>query len=71
MQLTRSDWLKSTLSLTAGITLTSGIASKLMAAPVSKAEEEFLKTFKPGSAKVRLDSNENPYGPPQKRKMQL
>lgn len=68
MQLNRRDWLKSTLSLTAGITLTSGIASTLMAAPVSKAEREFLKTFKPGSSKIRLDSNENPYGPSQKAK---
>ena len=68
MDLTRRDWLKSTLSLTAGISLTSGIASTLMAAPVSRAEEEFLKTYKPGNVKVRLDSNENPYGPPQKAK---
>ena len=68
MELTRRDWFKSTLSLTAGISLTSGIASRLMAAPVSRAEEEFLKTYKPGSVKVRLDSNENPYGPPQKAK---
>ena len=68
MDLNRRDWLKSTISFTAGITLTSGIASKLMAAPVSKAEREFLKTFKPGSLKIRLDSNENPYGPSQKVK---
>jgi histidinol-phosphate aminotransferase len=68
MDLNRRDWLKSTISFTAGITLTSGIASKLMAAPVSKAEREFLETFKPGSLKIRLDSNENPYGPSQKVK---
>jgi histidinol-phosphate aminotransferase len=68
MDLNRRDWLKSTISFTAGITLSSGIASKLMAAPVSKAEREFLKTFKPGSLKIRLDSNENPYGPSQKVK---
>ena len=68
MQLNRRDWLKSTLSLTAGVTLTSGIASRLMAAPVSRAEEEFLKKYMPASVKIRLDSNENPYGPPQKAK---
>jgi histidinol-phosphate aminotransferase len=68
MELSRRDWIKSTLSLTTGLTLTSGIASTLMATPVSEAEEEFLKTFKPVGAKVRLDSNENPYGPSQKAK---
>jgi len=68
MELTRRDWLKSTISLTAGISLASGFASKLIAAPVSTAEEEFLKTYKPGNTKVRLDSNENPYGPSQKAK---
>jgi histidinol-phosphate aminotransferase len=39
-----------------------------MATPVSKAEEEFLRTFKPAGTKIRLDSNENPYGPSQKAK---
>ena len=68
MDVTRRDWLKSTLSLTAGISLTSGIASKLMATPVSKAEEEFFKTFQPAAPKIRLDSNENPHGPSQKAK---
>jgi histidinol-phosphate aminotransferase len=68
MDLTRRDWLKSTLSLTTGLTLTSGIASELIAAPVSKAEKEFFKTFNPASPKIRLDSNENPYGPSQKSK---
>ncbi len=68
MDLTRRDWIKSTLSLTTGITLTTGIASKLIAAPVSKAEEEFLKAYRPVGTKIRLDSNENPYGPSQKVK---
>jgi histidinol-phosphate aminotransferase len=68
MELTRRDWLKSTFSLTVGMTITPGIASTLMASPVSKAEEEFFKTFNPGAKKVRLDSNENPYGPPQNAK---
>lgn len=68
MDLTRRDWLKSTLSLTAGITLSSSFGSKLIAAPVSKAEQEFFRTFKPGPSMIRLDSNENPYGPSQKAK---
>jgi histidinol-phosphate aminotransferase len=68
MNLNRRDWIKSTLSLSAGVALTSGVASKLMAAPVSLAEEQFFKTLKPGTSKIRLDSNENPYGPSQKAK---
>jgi len=68
MELSRRNWIRSTLSLTTGLTLASGIASRLMAAPVSKAEEEFFKTYKPVGKKVRLDSNENPYGPSQKAK---
>ena len=68
MELSRRDWIKSTLALTTGMTLTSGMAASLMAAPVSKAEEEFFKTPKPTLKKIRLDSNENPYGPSQKVK---
>jgi len=68
MELSRRDWIKSTLAITTGMTLTSGMAASLMAAPVSKAEEEFFKTPKPTLKKIRLDSNENPYGPSQKVK---
>jgi len=68
MELSRRDWIRSTLALTTGMTLTSGMAASLMAAPVSKAEEEFFKTPKPTLKKIRLDSNENPYGPSQKVK---
>ena len=68
MELSRRDWIKSTLALTTGMTLTSGMAASLMAAPVSKAEGEFFKTPKPTLKKIRLDSNENPYGPSQKVK---
>lgn len=64
MELSRREWFKSALSVTAGI----GLSSTLMAAPVSKAEQEFFKSFKPTTKKIRLDSNENPYGPSQKSK---
>lgn len=60
--ISRRDWFKSTLSATAGLTLSSSLASKLMAAPVSRAE--ILWNYDKSSAnRVRLNSNENPYGP--------
>jgi histidinol-phosphate aminotransferase len=67
MQHSRRDWIRTALSI-GGLTVTSGIASKLMARPVSKAEEIFFKSVNPSARKIRLDSNENPYGPSQKAK---
>jgi histidinol-phosphate aminotransferase len=62
----RRDWLKAAFTLSAGIPLTLGFAEKLMAAPVSEAENIFFNTYKGPSPKIRLDSNENPYGPSEK-----
>ncbi len=65
-QLNRRDWFKSTLALTAGFTLTSALTEKLMAAPMSEAERAFFGAGSKGTQKVRLNSNENPYGPSEK-----
>lgn len=64
--LSRRAWFKSVGGATAGMMATSFMAQSLMAAPVSKAEKDFYSHYKAGSEKVRLNSNENPYGPSQK-----
>jgi histidinol-phosphate aminotransferase len=61
-QLSRRNWFKSTLAMSAGLALSSSLLHRLEAAPMSKAEKEFF-AMKNGAAKVRLNSNENPYGP--------
>lgn len=66
--ISRRDWFKSSLALTAGLTVTPAFVQNLMAAPVSEAERAFFKQSKTAGAKVRLNSNENPYGPSEKAK---
>ena len=67
-QLNRRDWFKSTLALTAGIALTPSLTKELMAAPLSEAERSFFGLKTNDAQKVRLNSNENPYGPSEKAK---
>ena len=66
--ISRRDWFKSSLALTAGISITPSLVQNLIAAPLSNAERSFFKGLKSNSAKVRLNSNENPYGPSEKAK---
>lgn len=66
--ISRRDWFKSSLAITAGLTVTPALVQSLMAAPVSEAERHFLATAKMNGQKVRLNSNENPYGPSEKAK---
>lgn len=66
--ISRRDWFKSTLALTAGITITPALVNSLMAAPVSDAERAYFGLSKLNGTKVRLNSNENPYGPSEKAK---
>lgn len=63
--LSRRNWFKSTFAIGAGLALTGSVVSRLEAAPMSRAEREFF-AMKGGGAKVRLNSNENPYGPSKK-----
>jgi len=69
-QFNRRDWLKSTFALTAGFTMTSSLASQLMASPVSKAEERFMQNIKTPLL-AKLNFNENPYGPSEKAKQAI
>jgi histidinol-phosphate aminotransferase len=59
----RREWLKTTLALATGLPLSASLADQLMAAPASEAEREFRKLYPAPTIKVRLGSNENPYGP--------
>jgi histidinol-phosphate aminotransferase len=65
-RINRRNWFKSTISLTAGLTLGSSITQQLLAAPASKAELDFFAGGKKAGGKIRLNSNENPYGPSDK-----
>lgn len=66
--ISRRDWFKSSLAFTAGFAITPSLTQSLMAAPVSNAERVFFEGIKVNGAKVRLNSNENPYGPSEKAK---
>lgn len=70
-QINRRDWLKSTIALTAGFTMTSSLASQLMASPVSKAEELFMQSGSKVPLLAKLNFNENPYGPSEKAKQAI
>lgn len=69
---TRRQWLKTTLAMAAGLPLGAGLANQLMAAPVSQAERDFFG-FNPllPPMKIRLGSNENPYGPSDRAKQAI
>lgn len=64
--LSRRNWFKSTIALSAGFAFSTSMIDRLMAAPMSAAEQDFyLKAY---NGKVRLNANENPYGPSEKAK---
>jgi len=62
-KLSRRDWFKSSFALTGGVMFSTSLADQLMAAPVSRAEMEYMPFALPASQLIRLGSNENPYGP--------
>src|SRR6185369_13395953 len=62
--LSRRDWFKSTVALSAGFALSASMFDRAMAAPMSVAEMDFYS--KAVGGKVRLNANENPYGPSEK-----
>lgn len=63
--LNRRSWLKTSMGLASGFVITPALVHQMMASPVSKFEEGFFETFPP-SIKIRLNANENPYGPSDK-----
>jgi len=71
-QLSRRDWFKSSIALTAGLTLSPMFVDKLFAGPVSAAERFHwgLNPYSP-TGNIRLNANENPYGPSEKAKQAI
>jgi histidinol-phosphate aminotransferase len=67
----RRDWLKTTLTLAAGLPAGTVLAEKLMAAPASETEKKFFASYKGTPVKIRLGSNENPYGPSEKARQAI
>lgn len=64
--LSRRNWFKSTIALSAGFAFSTSAIDRLMAAPMSAAEQDFyLKAY---NGKIRLNANENPYGPSERAK---
>ena len=61
--LTRREWFRSAVAASATIPLSLSVVQDLMAAPVSKAEMDYLDFYKSNPKLIRLGSNENPYGP--------
>ncbi|MBL7859136.1 MAG: histidinol-phosphate aminotransferase family protein [Cyclobacteriaceae bacterium] len=62
----RRNWLKSTLALTAGLPLSASLVQSLLAAPVGETEKNFWLNYPAAAFKIRLNANENPYGPSEK-----
>lgn len=67
----RRNWLRSTLSIAAGLPIGISLSDQLMAAPVSETERQQWNTLRSSNAVIKLNSNENPYGPSEKVKRAL
>ncbi|HYG03777.1 MAG TPA: histidinol-phosphate transaminase [Chryseosolibacter sp.] len=63
----RRSWLKTSLGVAGSIAATPFLAEHLMAAPMNPTEESFFAKL-PATIKIRLNANENPYGPSGKAK---
>jgi histidinol-phosphate aminotransferase len=62
--LNRRQWFKSALATTSSLTIGPSLVHQLMATPMSGAEASV--SLGVGNSKIRLNSNENPYGPSEK-----
>ena len=67
----RRDWLKAAFALTAGIPLGASLSQRLMASPVSEAERIHWGRPARSPITIRLNANENPYGPSEKAKLAI
>jgi histidinol-phosphate aminotransferase len=65
---TRRNWLKAALTATASLPLGVSMADTLMRSPVSETERRVFQNNFSAPLKLRLDSNENPYGPSESAK---
>ncbi len=67
----RRDWLKAALTLTAGLPLGVTLSQRLMAAPMSELERMHWAKPSFSPINIRLNANENPYGPSEKAKQAI
>jgi histidinol-phosphate aminotransferase len=67
----RREWLKTTIALAAGLPVGITLTDRLMAAPMSETEKIFFASRAGVPIKIRLGSNENPYGPSEKAKQAM
>jgi histidinol-phosphate aminotransferase len=67
----RREWLKTTIALATGLPVGISLTDRLMAAPMSEAEKIFFASRAGVPIKIRLGSNENPYGPSEKAKQAM
>ncbi|HYC87221.1 MAG TPA: histidinol-phosphate transaminase [Chryseosolibacter sp.] len=62
-KLSRRKWMQATVGLASGAVISPALVHQLMAAPASEAERNFFLRRQEPVISVRLNSNENPYGP--------
>jgi histidinol-phosphate aminotransferase len=62
----RRSWLKASLGLASGVAITPALVNTLMAHPMSAAERTYFQQFGQQTPLIKLNANENPYGPSQK-----
>jgi histidinol-phosphate aminotransferase len=67
----RRDWLKKALMVSAALPMGPSLGEQLMAAPVSETERRFMNSGYSGLIKIRLSSNENPYGPSERARQAI
>ena len=63
--LNRRSWIKNSLGILSGVAIAPGILNQLMAAPMNSTEAAYFSLLPP-AIKIRLNANENPYGPSEK-----
>lgn len=68
----RRDWLRAAIGVTAAIPFGSSLLSQqLMASPMSEIERQLWGKASESALKIRLNANENPYGPSEKAKLAI
>ena len=67
--LNRRSWLKRSFAISSGLAVAGGLTANAIATPLSGAEESV--TFDPASPLIRLNANENPYGPSDKARQAI
>lgn len=62
----RRNWLKASLGISSAAILTPALINELMARPMNSIERNYFQALQIPKLKIRLNANENPYGPSDK-----